>query len=254
VVEITAVEAEGRFPPVFDASTADRPGVVVRDRRWWQRVLAIAAAESSSWMPARFLVYVDAAGRDRASAVVRLKGSERGLAFAGRCQVTDLHAVDAEAASAIWRYAGSFDLVTEVTARMRPSDEALPFLLADLRQVKLVPDAELWLHVLNPVAALEGRRYLCDGMLRLGVADRSWPRASGTYQLEVSGGTGRCRRVDDEPDLDLGGDGLGALYLGDTSPYQLAAAGRIAERRAGAVADAQRLLHWAPAAWGADIW
>lgn len=254
VVEISREEALERFPPIFDQSTTGRPGVVVRNPLWWKRTLMIASEPEPGWMGPRYLVYVDATGRDRGMAVARLKGDERGLLFHGRCRLTDLHAIDPSAAAAIWRYAGSFDLVRTVVARMRPTDDGLPFMLRDLRQVRVNEDEELWVHLTDPPMALQGRRYLGDGTLRLRVDDPSWPRASGTYQLDVSDGVGHCARVDGEADIELGASDLGAIYLGATSPHQLAAAGRIVERRPGAVADAYRLFNWAPAAWGPDMW
>jgi hypothetical protein len=86
------------------------------------------------------------------------------------------------------------------------------------------------------------------------VEDPSWPQATGTYELEVSGGAARSARVATDPDLDMGADTLGAIYLGDTSVLQMVAAGRIVENRPGAAAEADRVFHWAPAAWGVDMW
>jgi len=254
VIEVPREEVLLRFPAVFDQAVSGRPGVVARDSRWWERIILQAASPSPGWMEPRFVVYIDAAGRDRGIAALRLKGRERGLMFDGKCRVMDMHCVDAEAASATWRYAGSFDLVRTVSARMRPADEPVGLMLADLRQVRVRADEELWVHLSDPVAALHGRRYLSDGVLRFSVDDPTWPSASGTYELSVFDGAGSCARTTGAPDLDLGTAGLGAIYLGDTSPFQLAAAGRVVEHRPGAVADAHRIFHWAPAAWGPDMW
>ena len=254
VLEISRDTAKKRFPAVYEAATADRPGIIVRQALWWKRIFALAAQGSQGWSACRYLVYVDADGNDRGYAVARLKGDWDGLVPTGTCRFDELYTVDAEAAAAIWRYAASFDLVSRVTAALRPVDDGLPFLLRDLRRASLTPDHELWVHVTDPVAALEGRRYHGDGALRLGVTDPAWPRATGTYQLEVSGGAARCTRIDAEPDLDLGRSGLGALFLGDTSPYLLAAGGRIAARTPGALADAERVFRWGPAAWPTDVW
>ena len=254
VIEVPHGEALLRFPVVFDEAVSGRPGVVARDSRWWERILRQAASPAPGWMEPRFVVYVDASGRDRGIATMRLKGRERGLLFDGKCRVMDMHCVDPEAASAVWRYAGSFDLVRTVSARMRPADEPLAFLLPDLRQVRVSADEELWVHLSDPVAALQGRRYLSDGVVRFNVDDPAWPRAGGTYELSVSGGVGVCTRTTAGSDLDLSAADLGAIYLGATSPFQLAAAGRVVEHRRGAVADAHRIFHWAPAAWGPDMW
>ncbi|MEA2683999.1 MAG: hypothetical protein QOK05_2327 [Chloroflexota bacterium] len=134
VVEISRDEAFERFPPVFALSVANRPGVVLREARWWARILRATPMEGPGWMPARFLVYIDADGRDRGTAIARLMGAMKGLNYAGKARLSDLHAADADASRALWRYAGSFDLVRSVTARMRPADDPLPFLVRDLRQ------------------------------------------------------------------------------------------------------------------------
>ncbi len=75
----------------------------------------------------------------------------------------------------------------------------------------------------------------------LDVADAQG-HAAGRWRVDVTGGAAKVTRTDDEPDLALDADTLGALYLGGIDTPTLAATGRLlgdadAVDRWGAMAD-----------------
>ncbi len=68
----------------------------------------------------------------------------------------------------------------------------------------------------------------------LEVEDPFCPWNTGRHRLHEGG----CEPTEAEPDLALGAEALGAVYLGGTPLAALAAAGRVRELRPGALAEA----------------
>jgi predicted acetyltransferase len=166
-------------------------------------------------------------------------------------EICDLVATDAAAYAALWRAVLGQDLVGTVQAVHRPVDEPLRHLLADSRRLRtLEVDDEQWVRLLDVGAALAGRAYRSAGCVALAVHDPFLPDNSGTYVVDGDAelGTGATRE-DVEADLVLEVDALGAAYLGGTSFAELAAAGRVEERRAGSVAVADALFATRPLPW-----
>lgn len=147
-------------------------------------------------------------------------------------KVTDLVAAGDEAYRELWRCLGSLDLMERLTFAEAPVEDPLPWMLADRRRYKVtgVEDV-LWLRILDPKAALEGRGYTGEGSLVLDVVD-PLGLAEGTFLLEVRGGAGTVRAAGsdgstDLPRAELDVTALGSLYLGAVSARTLAAAGGV---------------------------
>ena len=124
-------------------------------------------------------------------------------------------------------------------------------MLADPRHLRRIPRDTLWVRIVDVPKALEGRAYLADGRLVLDVTDPFGPWAAGRFDLTVEGGKATCRPTDASPDVTLGADALGAVYLGDVSPSVLARAGR-AEGAPEALRLADALFRWHTAPWCID--
>lgn len=159
--------------------------------------------------------------------------------------VLDLVGEDPEVEAGLWAYLVGVDLVRSVTASKRPVGESVKWRLTDPRawQTTGVGDL-LWLRVLDVPAALGARTYPGEGALVLAVGGEDGDPAVGRWRLECApdGAEARPARVGEATDLRLGLADLGALYLGGVAASTLAAAGRVAEERAGAAARADRLL------------
>lgn len=70
---------------------------------------------------------------------------------------------------------------------------------------------------------------------------------SGSFEVVVSDGVAQVTPTDADADLALGIEELGMLYLGGVRPTVLRQAGRVEQRRSGAVARYERLLAWGQA-------
>lgn len=165
---------------------------------------------------------------DEVRGVVAYTVTEKGDSFRFGLDVRLLVAETPDALAALWRFIVQHDLVDEVTADLRPLDDALPWLVADQRAVEQVVHDHGWLRILDVPAALSGRTYSgsLDLVLRvddpLGFAAGDWrvrADADGMATVEVAAG----RPVD----ATIGVSALSSLFLGGVRAGSLHAAGLI---------------------------
>ncbi|MFN8077457.1 MAG: GNAT family N-acetyltransferase [Kineosporiaceae bacterium] len=262
---------EGRFRHVDGAAlravapeiaeAARRPGTIDRPEPWWDVSLGIDPPRAAGAPPVLNAVLLrDGAPAGASSApdvegYVRYEVRER---WEGRDIRTEVEVVELEgrtpaATARLWGYVAGLDLVATVVADERPVDEPLPWLLADPRAAASSgPMDFLWVRPLDVAALLSGRGYpACpDGSLTLEVRDRLG-LASGTYRLDIAGGTGRCTRADVVPDVVLDVDVLGAACLGERGWLGAALRGKVTEHREGALLRLAGLLQTPSAPWAA---
>lgn len=143
-------------------------------------------------------------------------------------KILDLCAVDGGAYLGLWDFLGSIDLVEAVTWNSAPVDDPLRWALVDQRSHRVESiDDRLWLRILDPVAALQGRTYACEDLdLVLAVTD-PMGFAAGTFAVEVRQRAATVTASDDPADVTLGVEELGSLFLGGVDPEVLAMSGRI---------------------------
>jgi predicted acetyltransferase len=153
--------------------------------------------------------------------------------------VGDLCADGPRAWAALWRFLLSVDLVTEIRASLRPLDEPLEALFTDRRVVRTsTVDDETWLRLVDVPTALAARTFGRAGSTVIEVRDDFLPANSGRYLI----GEGPARPVSEPAELILDADALAMLYLGDTIPSALAAAGRLTVVKADALRVADELF------------
>lgn len=213
--------------------------------------LSGAASSVTDRDKVRGVRYLDESGEVRG--VVAYTVDEKGGAFRFGLDVRLLLAETADAGAALWRFLLQHDLVDEVTADLRPVDDALPWLVADQRAVQQVVHDHGWLRILDVPAALSARSYSAplDAVLRvedpLGFATGQWrvqADADGVATVEDAAG---C-----PADATIGVSALSSLFVGGVRAGTLRAAGLIDADEA-----AVRTLDRAFAAYPApslDIW
>jgi predicted acetyltransferase len=226
------------LPAVHDRARRQRPGELNRSARWWDshvkdpekhrdgmeaRLYAAhesVAGEADGWVSYRFSQMTWPAGIPRHQVVV-----------------DDLVASDPAVLAALWRFVLDLDLVDEVSAPSRPLDDPLRWLLADPRRLRTTEIADhLWVRILDVPAALAARGYGSAERLVIEVP------AIGRFVVETGPRGGDCRtaKKGEKVQLVVGLGDLGALYLGGVPVSALAAAGRVNEIQAGALAAADR--------------
>lgn len=107
----------------------------------------------------------------------------------------------------------------------------------------------LWVRLVDVAAALSGRSYATDVDVVLEVRDPFCAWNEGRYRLTAD----RCEPTDADADLALDVDALACAYLGGTTLLELAAAGRVRELRAGAVARASAAFRGDVAPWCPEV-
>jgi len=79
----------------------------------------------------------------------------------------------------------------------------------------------------------------------LELTDPFRPANDGRWRVSGAG----CERTTGDADLALGAPELGSIYLGGVKPSVLARAGRVEERRPGALLRADALFGWPASPW-----
>ncbi len=200
---------------MYDSLLPGQPGLFARTGAWWKRVIDDPEEERHGATPLRCVLAEDDAGpRGYALYVGQSRWDPETFLPDSRLEVRELVAADPAATTALWSDLLSRDLVSEVSARLRPADDPLLQLLADPRRARPQVSDGLWARVIDVPAALSLRRYSCPVDLVIEVTDDTCPWNQGRWRLVTSGAApwaGHCQRTED--------------------PADVVAAGRVARRR-----------------------
>lgn len=198
----------------------------------WLRQIGLGP-DNESVKKLRIVRYDDAAGTAQGFAVFELVENEADFTD-HELKLHRLVAATDDAYAGLWRFVLEMDLVSKVTATMRPLDEPLRWLVGDFRAVRVAEYDHLWVRVLDVPVALSGRRYRRSDRLVVRVED-PLGHAEGTWAITVdAAGSATVTAVDETPDATLSVNALGSLLLGGVPAATLVAAGL-------AVGDAERL-------------
>jgi predicted acetyltransferase len=233
---------------IWEEARRDQPGMLTLDQRWIRNLLADLEITRHGASP-QYRVLYGTDAKPSGFAIYRIKMDWDAAGPNGELRLEMLVAATAEAYAALWRHVLTVDLIARVSAEMRPVDEPLRFLLADSRQPKTRVEDGVWLRLVDVERALAGRRYAVEGRLVLRVRDAFCPWNEGHYELNGGPTNAVCERCEGNPDLELSAADLGALYLGGNRFRTLADAGRVEERKPGAIARADAMFAGQRAPW-----
>lgn len=235
------------LPGVLDRARRRQPGDIGRPAAWWDGVVRDPEKHRKGASQRFFAVHESPAGEADGYATYRVKsGWEHGQPV-GRVLAEEVVGFSTAAEADLWRFLLSIDLTRVVECGARPVDDPLRWMLADPRRLRVTMlGDQLWVRMVDVEAALAARRYAVPGALVVDVADDFRPALGGRYRVEGGPEGAECRRTTAEPDLALSTADLGALYLGGVAASTLAAAGRVVERRPGALAQADAMFAGSP--------
>jgi predicted acetyltransferase len=249
-------EVTADLAKVYAAVAAGQPGFFWRDDDWWERVLDDPEEERHGGSPLRCLLAADGDGVRGYALYRTVPRWEQGTVLPDSAlSVWELVCADPAAGAALWRDLLSRDLVTEVTADLRPADDPLLSQLFDARRARLQLADNLWVRIIDLPAALTRRAYAAPVDAVLEVTDELLPANAGRWRLRAASATtaedggARCTRTDEPADIALDVRELGAAYLGGTRLGALAAAGLVSELRAGTLGPLSTAMTWDPAPW-----
>jgi predicted acetyltransferase len=253
-VELAELLAVG--PELVEGVRLQTPGQIEFHGVLWERLLGVGDEDFAK--RARFLLYTDADGAHQGFAVYQVLDqttpSERAIV-----DVKYLVAATDDAGAGLWRHLVEMDLVGELRAALRPTEEPVQWQLSDYRAAEKSHERDhLWTRIVDVPAALIARRYHSPAHLVLDVSD-PLGFAAGRFLLTVSSdGTAVVGVLegdipDDADAVSLGVRELSSIYLGGVSPVTLARAGRIVELTPGAAAVVERSFRATTTPW-LSIW
>jgi predicted acetyltransferase len=252
IAEPAAVVAE--LAKAYDTALHRQPGFWTRSDAWWDRFLGDPEEDSGGYSPLRCVIAEDDSG-PRGFALYHTKGrwDENWFLPDSKLDVSELIATDPAAGAALWRDLLSRDLLTEVTARLRPVDDPVLYQLLDPRRARPQIHDGLWVRIIDLPAALSRRRYSSPVDVVLEVSDEILPANAGRWRLRADGpdadADAACGRTSQPADIALDIRELGAAYLGGTKLGVLAAAGLVTEPRPGTLRRLSTAMSWDPAPW-----
>jgi predicted acetyltransferase len=250
----TAGPDQAELAKVYEQAVAGRPGMLVRDDRWWYAALLDPAYWREGSTPLRCVIAEDDAG-PRGYALFSVSPAWGDDAVpAGTLHLRELIALDPAATAALWGDILNRDLVGEVRARLRPADDPLLYLLPDIRRARVQLVDGLWIRLIDVPAALALRRYARAADIVIEVADDLVPSNAGRWRLRADAdGAASCERTGAAADIAAPVQALGGAYLGGTRLGALAGAGLVTEIRPGALAELSAAMSWDPAPWSPMI-
>ncbi|MEU6770888.1 GNAT family N-acetyltransferase [Streptomyces sp. NPDC046759] len=218
---------------LYESARTLVPGRIDRPGPFWDDRLYDAEHARHGATALRFAVYTEPGGEVTGYAFYRLRGGghENPLSTVA---VGEVVTVRRQAYAALWHYLIDIDVHPRISYRGAPG-EPLLHLLADMRALRVTVSDGLWVRLVDVGRALAARRYATALDVVLEVEDRFCPWNTGRYRLSADGGQVSCVRTTDPVDLSLSVTELGAVYLGGTTLESLAFAGRVTERRPGAL-------------------
>ncbi|MGW4344680.1 GNAT family N-acetyltransferase [Streptomyces sp. NPDC004690] len=225
-----------------------RPGMLARQPGWERQALTDPESERDGASPLQCVV-AERDGEVTGYARYRTKLGWGPGGHDGTVTLDDLAALDPATDAALWRFLFGIDLMSTLTVRGRPVDDAWQYLVSDIRRCRPRVRDALYVRLVDVGAALATRTYQAPVDVVLEVEDAFCPWNAGRWRLsgDVKGAV--CERTSDPAELALSVRELGAAYLGGVPLAGLAAAGRVREVRRGALAEAAVGFGSAVAPW-----
>jgi predicted acetyltransferase len=243
--EMEVTDARKTLIEVYEQARTGRVGWSSRDERWWDHVLMDPKDQRDGATARRALLY-DGPDGVEGYALWRTRPDWTLTGPHGRTDVRELVATTPAAYAAMWRFLLSVDLTRTLRYWYASLDEPLLYLVDEPRALGARLLDALYVRLVDLPAALAARRYATAVDVVIEVTHALLPENSGRWRLTApSGAPARCTAAPDAtPDLACDVSDLGAVYLGGPTLLSLAAAGRVGERRAGAVAEASLAFGW----------
>jgi predicted acetyltransferase len=244
-------EAREVFPHAWDFAVKAFAGIPRCDDDNWDRMMS-EFSEKREWGKPWFVVYEEkktALG----FASYFLKASDvfdeqvkipHGLINADMV----IHSNPASHA-ALWKHLLNIDLYDTLSTWRSPSDDSLPWMLADRRQLERKPYDGVWYRLLDVAEALSARTYLTSGTVIVEVEDSFIPEWGGRFELTGGPDGAICASTSRAADITVPAATLATIYLGGARLTELERAGRAEENTSGAVALADAMFATVRAPW-----
>jgi predicted acetyltransferase len=213
----------------------DTLGAVTRPQRMARRLFADLPLTRQGREPWQVLLaQVD--GQPNGYAVFSREAKWKDFRAKGTVAVCELAAADPATLLALARRLVDFDLTTSITIGGRGADDPLLWWAGGPRTLAITSSDSLWLRLVDVGAALTARGYCSACDVVLDVVDPVCPWNQRAWRLTVDpDGVATCLPTDDDADVRLPVQVLGAAYLGSRSCATQAHEGWVTELKSGSV-------------------
>jgi predicted acetyltransferase len=240
-------EAARTFPPLYEQVVAQRPGMFVRSKDWWEtRKLFDDPARRQGGPKNLALLELD--GKPAGYAIYNVKQDWESGVSKGTVNIVEVVTPTPESARELWRWLLDFDWTSEFSASLLPLDHELFMLVAEPRRLGFQVGDGVWVRLIDVGQALSARTYN-DGEIVLDVDDAFLPENTGRWRVTPSG----AERTDDAADMRLDVTGLGSVYLGGFTFGALVRSSRAQELTEGAAVRADALFGTSIEPWCPEI-
>jgi predicted acetyltransferase len=241
-------EAARVLPPLYEQVRAQRAGMFVRSRAWWEtRKIIDDPARRQAGPLHRALLELD--GKPAGYALYRVKQQWEAGSSSGTVTILEAFAPTPEATRELWRWLLDFDWTSEFSADFLPLDHPLFLLLAEPRRLRFEINDGVWLRLIDVAGALSARTYAGDGEIVLEVSDELFPENAGRWRVSAAG----AERTNADAELRLGVADLATVYLGGFGFGDLVRASRAEELTSAAADRADALFHTTVLPWCPEI-
>lgn len=241
-------EAVERFPPIHEAIRRSTPGSVTRSEARWRWELLADAEWMRHGNGAKVLALLEDEGQARGYVIYRTRSEWDSFGPKGVVTVMEVSALDAVAEQALWEWIFGIDLIGSVRSWRGPAPHPLQLMVTEPRRLGTTLSDGTWLRIIDLPAALASRAYRGPGKLVIDVTDEFCPWNAGRWQLSVpadgAAGSTSVEPAQSSAEVDLALDisDIAAVYLGAFRFADLVRAGRVRERRPGALVVADTLF------------
>jgi len=242
-------EAVAPIAEAYDRVRRTQPGMLARSDEWW-RLRRLADPEhrrQGGGELNRAVLFHD--GRPAGYALYRIHQQFESGVSTGHLSVIEALGDGGAATREIWRFLLDIDWVARVKANLLPMDHPLFFLMARPRELRFRVHDGLWVRLVDLPAALAARRLEGGAPVVFEVADAFCEWNAGCWKIGAAG----AERTTADAEIECDVTALGSVYLGGFTFRQLARAGRVVERRAGAIARADALFPSDGAPWCLEV-
>lgn len=251
VRQLDAAAAVEMLPAIYERVRPLRPGMLTRSPLRWKWRMDDPEARREGMSACRYAVYEGIDGPE-GYVTYRMKEHFEEWHANGKIAIVDLVAATPLAHEALWRHVTSIDLFPNINYWNAPPDDELRFRVTSPRQVRIKVNDAMWTRILDVERALCGRSYVAAGTVILEVSDPLFDDIAGRFELRVGDGEVTCNRTGKAPDLSMGIDTLGALYLGGRDLTTLHRAGLVAGNDED-VRRANAMFRWPLAPWCPEV-
>ena len=244
-------EARDLLPPFYESVRRDTPGFFARSDRWWDLRRFVDDKQDRDGATAYRYAVTEVGGEVTGYVQYRYRAKWRENHGNGTVMIRELLGSDPGSWAGLWRFVLDHDLTAKIRADHRSPDDPLFELLSARRRASMDAFDSLWVRIMDPKVALEGRSYSAVADLVVEVHDPV-DGSRSAWRLALAPDGSSVKRTTEPAEVAMDVEDLGACFMGWSRFGTLGRAGRI-DGDVEHLAALDRAFAWDPAPWCPEI-